>query len=87
MGQLNVSFKSGINTVATLSSLQIDVSHIGIFTNNLPKHVSLIVAQIYAVNVRTGVLAQNISYNNRFRQFLWRTANAVTDLFLCLYCY
>ena len=60
VGQVDVAFKIGVDAVATLGSLQVDVGHLRILANRLPEHLALIVRQVDAVDVRTGVLALQI---------------------------
>jgi hypothetical protein len=57
MGHPDVTLEGGINTVATLCGLQIDVSHVGVVAKSLPEHFALIVAEVDTMNVRTGVFA------------------------------
>ena len=60
MGKLDVALEHGINAVATLGSLQIDVSHLGIVAHRLPEHLTLIVAQVDAMRMRTSILTLEI---------------------------
>ena len=53
----NVTLKSSVNAVATLGSLQIDISHVGIVADGFPEDIALIVAEVNAVNMRAGILA------------------------------
>ena len=68
MGHPDVALKGGINAVATLSSLQIDISHVGIVAQCLPEHLALIVAEVDAMNMGTGVFALHIVVLRRERE-------------------
>ena len=57
VSQFYVALEGGIDTITTLGSLQIDIRHIGHLADSLPKHVTLIVAQVNAMNVGTRVFA------------------------------
>ena len=63
MSQLDVPFESGIDTVATLRSLQVDVGHLRIVAHSFPKHLTLIVAEVDTVDVRAGVFAHHIAHH------------------------
>ena len=58
MGEVDVALEVRVDTVATLGSLQIDVGHLGILAHRLPEHLSLIVAQVDAMHMVAGILAQ-----------------------------
>ena len=76
MGQLDVTFITVVNTVTALSSLQIDIRHLRILTNMLPEHLTLIMAQVDAMNMTTGILTLQFGrYVERITQsgVHWRT--------------
>ena len=60
MGEVDVALEVRVDTVATLGSLQIDVGHLGILAHRLPEHLSLVVAQVDAMHMVAGILAQEI---------------------------
>ena len=60
MGHLDIAFISFVDAVASLSSLQVDVTHVGIAPHCFPKDFALIMAHVNAVDVGTGILALHI---------------------------
>ena len=56
VSQFDIPFIAFVNTVAALCSLQIDIRHLRVLAYRFPEHLSLIVRQVNAVNVATGVL-------------------------------
>lgn len=55
MSQFYVTLILAVNIVTTFGSLEIDIGHLSIVSYLLPKHISLIVAHIYAMYVLAGV--------------------------------
>ena len=55
--QLDVAQIERILVVAALSTLQVDIGHVGIVAHGIPEHLILIVAHVDAVHMGTGVLA------------------------------
>ena len=62
MSQFNILCVFIIDSVTTLSSLQIDVLHFRVIADCLPEHLSLVMTEVDAMNMRTGILAQNIAF-------------------------
>ena len=60
MRQFDVTLIALVDTVATLRGLQIDISHLRVLAYRLPEHLTLIVRQVDAVHMATGVLTHNI---------------------------
>ena len=60
MRQFDVTLIALVDTVATLRGLQIDISHLRVLAHRLPEHLALIVRQIDAVHVTTGILTHDI---------------------------
>ena len=56
MGKVDVLFIFIVYTVAALGCLQINVGHLG-FSNRLPEHIALVMAQINTVNVTACIFA------------------------------
>ena len=59
MRQFDVTLITLVDTVATLRSLQIDIGHLGVLANGLPEHLPLVVRQVDAVHMTTGVLTHD----------------------------
>ena len=57
VSQLDVTLEGGVDAVAALGSLQVDVRHFGVLAHRFPEHIALIVADVDAVNVAARVLA------------------------------
>ena len=60
VSQLDISLIPGVDTVTALSSLQIHVGHLCILSDSLPEHLSLIVAQVYAMHMFACVFAHQV---------------------------
>ena len=60
VSQVDITFEIGVYTVTTLRGLQVDVFHLRILANGLPEYLSLIVAQVYAVNMFASVFALQV---------------------------
>ena len=60
MGHLYIAFITVVNTVTTFRCLQIDIRHLGLFTNSLPEHITLIVTEVDTMNMVTCVLTAQI---------------------------
>lgn len=61
MSQLYILFICLVNPVASFGGFQIDKSHFRVVANCFPEDLALIVAKVYAVNMRTGVFALYIN--------------------------
>ena len=61
MSQFDILCVFIINSVTTFSCLQIDVLHLRVITDRLPEHLSLVMTEVDAMNMRTGIFAQNIT--------------------------
>ena len=72
VSHLDVSLEGGINAVATLGSLQIDVRHIGALAHGFPKHVALIVADVDAVNMVARILTLEVGVAFLYRHGVLR---------------
>ena len=62
MSQVDVSGIGGINVGAALCGLEINVGHLAVVAHMLPEHLSLVVAQVYAVYVPTSVFTLQVSF-------------------------
>jgi hypothetical protein len=60
MSHPDVTLEGGIDAITALGGLQIDIGHVGIVANGLPEHISLIVAKVDTMDMRTRVLTLHI---------------------------
>ena len=60
VGEVDVALEVGVDAVAALGGLQIDVGHLGVLADGLPEHLALVVREVDAVDVGAGVLALQI---------------------------
>lgn len=60
VGKLYVLRILVVDIVAAFGGLQINVSHLGVLTNGLPKHFALIVTQVNSVNVRARIFTFHV---------------------------
>lgn len=68
MSQFYVALVLAVYVVAPLGGLEIHVSHLGVLANSLPEHIALIVAHIYTVDMRTGILALYLGTRSQARE-------------------
>ena len=68
VSQLDITFITSIDSVATLCRLQIDVGHLGILAHGFPKHLTLIMRQVDTMHMVTGILALQIGIKIRIQQ-------------------
>jgi len=57
MCQFDVAFKFLVDAVASFRGLQLDIGHVGVVADDFPKHITLIMADVNAVDVGASVLA------------------------------
>ena len=57
VGEVDVVLVFAVHVGASLGGLEIHVCHLGVVTDGFPEHIALIVAEVDAVYVLTGVLA------------------------------
>ena len=68
MSQFYVALVLAVYVVAPLGGLEIHVSHLGVLANSLAEHIALIVAHIYTVDMRTGILALYLGTRSQARE-------------------
>ena len=61
VGILYVAFEHVVDAVAAFRGFQVDVGHLLVFADGFPEDVSLIVAEVDAMNVFAGVFTLNES--------------------------
>ena len=57
MSQLYVAFVPRVDAVATFGGFDVHVCHLRVFADDFPKHLPLIMADVYAVYVVASVFA------------------------------
>ena len=60
MSQINILLIFAIYIGSTFGSLQIDIRHLGVIAHRFPKHIALIVAEVYAMHMTAGILALHL---------------------------